>query len=147
MRPLHGRKSCGSTLLSLPLFKLHSAGIPGHKCEGERVRELVLPRPQEADGSPTFQALKEALATLPNAKDVLVWREGFSAWKKAADCSGAELPSLSSSGWRAQEKGKRQGADEHEQHEQHQDVHEGGAGAEKEPSLLLVDQGDATDEH
>jgi hypothetical protein len=36
-------------------------------------------------GPLTLKALKETLATLPNSSDMLVWREGFPGWKKAAD--------------------------------------------------------------
>jgi hypothetical protein len=40
-------------------------------------------------GPLTMLELKGALATVANAKDVLVWHEGFSDWKKAG-----EIPEL-----------------------------------------------------
>jgi uncharacterized membrane protein YhaH (DUF805 family) len=33
----------------------------------------------------TTQGLKDALARMPNARDVLVWRDGFPDWKRAGD--------------------------------------------------------------
>jgi hypothetical protein len=40
---------------------------------------------REQKGPITLLALKETLAALPNAEEVLVWREGFQDWKRAGD--------------------------------------------------------------
>jgi hypothetical protein len=83
VRPLHGRKFCGLTLLRLPLLSYIRPESPRARAKVSDIWYYADQRGQK--GPLTFPALKEALATLQNATDVHVWREGFPAWKKAED--------------------------------------------------------------